>query len=324
MVLKDKRLILFIVFGLIVVNSVFVASTLSNLAQHYFFSSGHFVFQYDDSKLAIDRVGGFSYDVEGLIEELTVYVRNKDPVNSYVGSIEATVNDQGYTLAISLGPGTTRGYEISLNPHLTALAPIVLDVSVLVAGGEAGADLLAQRGAAIGDASIDGTIGAEWEDAKSYTNVPITPSGTASIWVKNDGANLYVALQFTADSSNPWVAFQLGATGCHPNGVDGALFGDDHYAATGYRDIRYIPEAITMDGVQNGVGAMVVGAGNRVTIEYKKPLNSGDAAGGDVVWGVGSTYSLVIAWDSNGGGSSGGSTSHRSASPLVRTIQIGA
>ncbi len=319
----NRRIFLYAIVGLILANSVFLASA-NVLTQTAFFSSGRFVFQYDETKLVVDRVGDFSYDSEGNIQQLAIYVKNRDSSNAYSGFIDATIGSQAYNVTVNLSAGATKSYSISLSPHLPVTEPIVLSINVLITGAGSGADLIAQKGAAIPDASIDGTKGAEWNDAKSYTNVPITPSGTANIWVKNDGTNLYIALQFTADSNNPWVAFQLGATGSHPTGADGGLFGDDNYAANGYKDVRIISDGITVDATQNGGGAITVGTGNLATIEYKKPLNSGDSAGGDINWSVGSTYNLVIVWDSNGGGSSGGSTSHRSATPIARTIQIGA
>ena len=108
-------------------------------------------------------------------------------------------------------------------------------------------------------------------------------------------------------------------------GADGALFGDDSYSANGYVDIRFTSgTSIQQDATQNGKGAISVGGGNIVTIELKKPLNSGDSAGSDIAWQAGNVYNLVIAWDSNGGGSSGGTTNHRSATPIARTILIGA
>jgi len=322
--LKTRRILLWTIIGLILANSLFLASAINIIVQSFFFSAGRFAFQYDETKVVVDRVGDFRYDNEGKLHELTVYVKNKDPSNAYSGYIEVIIDSQKYKVDINLSGGQTKGYDVDIDPHLAITGVLVINVNVIIAGA-GGADLIAQKGAAIDDASIDGTIGTEWNDAKSYTNVPITPSGTASVWVKNDGTNLYLALQFTADSNNPWVAFQLGATGCMDAGADGALFGHDSYAANGYKDIKYDGTGpIVVDVTQNGKGAINVGAGNLVTIELKKPLNSGDATGGDINWAVGSTYSLVIAWDTNGGGSSGGTTSHRSATPIARTILIGA
>jgi len=291
--------------------------------QSYFFWSGRFAFQYDETKLVVDRVGGFQYDSDGKLKGLTVYIKNKDPSNAYSGYVEVIIDSQKYKIDVNLNGGQTKGYDIDVEPHLTITGPLVIDVNVIIAGA-GGADLIAQKGAAIDDASIDGVLGPEWSDANSYTNVPITPSGTASIWVKNDGTYLYMTVQFTADSNNPWIAFQFGTSGCMDANSDGALFGHDSYAASGYVDIKYDgPGPIIVDTVQDGKGAMVIGSGNLVTIELKKPLNSGDASGGDIAWTVGNTYSLVIAWDSNGGGSSGGTTNHKSATPIARTILIG-
>lgn len=61
---------------------------------------------------------------------------------------------------------------------------------------------------------------------------------------------------------------------------------------------------------------------NLVTVELKKPLNSGDSAGKDVAWSEDNTYTLVIMWDSDGGGSNGGSVSHNTRTPMARTVFI--
>jgi len=321
---RTKKILVWTIIGIIIANSLLLASAVNVIMQSFFFSSGRFAFQYDDTKVVVDRIGDFKYDASGRLEELTVYVKNKNPTTPYSGYVEILIDSQAHKIDISLSGGETKGYTIEIEPHLDLTGPLVVNVNVIIAGTGT-ADLIAQRGAAIADALIDGTLGTEWDDAKAYTNVPITPSGTASIWIKNDGANLYIALQFTADSTNPWVAFQMDATGCMDAGVDGALFGHDSYAANGYVDIEYDGTGpILVDATQNGKGAMTVDAQMLVTIEMMKPLNSGDAAGGDMAWNVGSTYNIVIAWDTDGGGSSGGTTRHRAASPIARTILIGA
>lgn len=178
-------------------------------------------------------------------------------------------------------------------------------------------------GASIPDGSIDGTIGTEWDDAGHYTGVAIDPSGTAEIWTKNDGANFYIAVRFTADSNNPWITLQLGADSCMDNSADAAVFGDDNLAANGYRDAHFSGSDAPIDTSQDGVGAIAVDVGNVVTIELKKPLNSGDTAGDDINWAPLSENQMVIAWDSDGDGSSGGSANHRLGStPTSRTIRI--
>lgn len=189
----------------------------------------------------------------------------------------------------------------------------------------AGVDFAAIKATAIPDAQIDGTIGTEWNDAKHYTNIPINPQGTAEIWTKNDGVNLYFAIRFTADSNNPWLTLELGSAGIHNTGADLGVFGDDNLSPNGYSDASFATAAsVKADSIQNGVGAITVGAGNVITIELKKPLNSGDTTGKDISWAIGGTYTMVIAWDSNGGGSSGGKVDHTGGTtPTARTIFIG-
>ena len=73
--------------------------------------------------------------------------------------------------------------------------------------------------------TLDGTINtSEWSDAGHYTGVAIDPSGTAEIWVKHDSTDLYMAIEFTADITAPWVSLQLGTTGCMDNGADEVIF----------------------------------------------------------------------------------------------------
>ena len=57
-------------------------------------------------------------------------------------------------------------------------------------------------------------------------------------------------------------------------------------------------------------------------IEFKKEINSGDSSGNDIQWSENNTYSLVIMWDSNGRGSSGGSANHSSRPLIGRTVLI--
>jgi len=178
-------------------------------------------------------------------------------------------------------------------------------------------------GNTIEDAEIDGTIGSEWDDAGNYANVAISPQGTAEIWTKHDGTNLYIAVSFTADSSNPWLSVLFGRTTCMQTNTDGALFGHDNYAANGYQDISFGGlGVISIDASQEGKGAITVDSSNLVTAELKKPLNSGDSAGKDMAWTEDNTYAMIIMWDSNGGGSSGGIVGHSSGSATERTVLI--
>jgi hypothetical protein len=184
-------------------------------------------------------------------------------------------------------------------------------------------DFNAFRGNQIVDESIDGVIEAEWDDAANYADTVIEPQGTAEVWIKNDGTYIYIALQFTADSNNPWVAIQFDITSHMSSGADGAIFGHDRIGASEYRDISFGGVgSISVDATQNGVGAISVGDSNQVTIELKKPLDSGDSVGADIDWTVGDTYTLIFRWDSNGGGSSGGDSSHLSGPARNRAVFI--
>jgi hypothetical protein len=183
-------------------------------------------------------------------------------------------------------------------------------------------DLTMTYGNSITDRNIDGVVGAEWDDATSYTNVLISPIGNAQIWLKHDQTHLYIAAQFEGDSNNPWVAVQLGNPNCMTDGTDGALFGHDELSPDGYQDINFGGfGVIRADTSQDGVGAMQTSL-NSTTIELKKPLNTQDLEGKDIQWSEDKSYDIIIMWDSNGGGSSGGTISHNTISPKPKTIYL--
>ncbi len=184
-------------------------------------------------------------------------------------------------------------------------------------------ELNAYFGVPIEDSQIDGIIGEEWSDAGNFSGITINPQGSSNIIVKNDGENLYAALQFTVDSDNPWVAIMFASAGHMTTNVDGAVFGDDRLSANGYSDVRFGgPGIVSPDPDQNGKGAILVDSQNIVTIELKKPLNSGDSTGRDIAWATGNTYSLTIMWDTNGAGSNGGSVSHYNGALTSKTLFI--
>ena len=213
-----------------------------------------------------------------------------------------------------------------MKTYLHLIFVILLIAVFLVSMGTVFAEqtnFVACRGAAIPDNQIDGKIGAEWNDACIYKNVPIDPCGTAQLWFKQDGTNLYIAMQFQADSSKPWVAFEFGSSVCMSTSADGALFGDSNYCPNGYADVRFNNNpGVVVDKEQDGVGAININGSNFVTVELKKPLNSGDTAENAINWTLGHSYGFLMEWNSNGEGSSGGSTSHTGHAPTPRTISL--
>ena len=92
----------------------------------------------------------------------------------------------------------------------------------------------------------------------------------------------------------------------------------------GYIDGYFISSnQINADDIQDGVGAMNIEPRNLLTIELKKQLKSGDVTGKDIAWTEGEMYSIPILWDSDGDGSSGGSSSHHERTILkIKTILI--
>jgi hypothetical protein len=177
-------------------------------------------------------------------------------------------------------------------------------------------------GNSINNSDIDGIIGDEWDDITSYTNEKISPQGSAQIWLKHDQTHLYIAVVFEADSNNPWIALQLGNPNCMTSNTDGAIFGHDDLSPNGYQDISFGGFGIIRSDIsQDGIGAMDITM-NTVTIEIKKPLNTQDADGKDIQWSPANSYDIIIMWDSNGGGSSGGTTSHTSNNPKPKNIYL--
>jgi hypothetical protein len=208
---------------------------------------------------------------------------------------------------------------------LTLTLTLLFAAVVRVNPVQAQADLNAYSGTAIADSQIDGAIGDEGSDAGSYTGVAINPQGTADIYVKNDGENLYIAIELTADSDNPWVAIMFADAGHMTAGADGAVFGNDDLSANGYLDTFFGGAGIVgADTTQNGKGAITVDQQNHVTVELKKPLNSGDSKGRDIAWSTGNTYSVTIMWDTNGAGSSGGSVNHYNGALTAKTLLVNA
>ncbi len=201
------------------------------------------------------------------------------------------------------------------------MLPVVFVASVKFVFAQT--DFNAYLGTAITDGQIDGVIGSEWEDAGKFTNVSINPTGVADVWTKHDETYLYIALNFTADSNNPWVAFQFVGGDCMKEGVDGALFGHDNFSANSYQDIIFGgPPFIVKDSVQDGIGVINVDSSNMVTVELKKPLSSSNTVERDMSWTAGNEYAMIIMWDSDGGGSSGGTTDHMGGSRATKTILI--
>ena len=206
---------------------------------------------------------------------------------------------------------------------LTLALGLLITACAVITPVSAQHDFNAFLGNPIDDNEIDGAIGIEWDDTGNYTNVSISPQGTAEIWTKHDGTNLYMAVRFTADSNNPWVALLFGGTTCMEPDTDGSLFGHDSYAANGYRDISFHGfRTISVDASQDGTGAMTIDSSNLVTVELKKPLSSGDSDGEDMAWMEDNTYALIIMWNSNLYGASGGSATHSSGTPMERTMLI--
>jgi hypothetical protein len=174
--------------------------------------------------------------------------------------------------------------DIFKNPSkLIILCFVLVSPFAWVELGVGQPEFTAYGGSLVSDAQIDGVIGSEWDDAGKYLNASIFGNRTADVWLKHDNENLYLAYRFQADSNDPWTAVELTRNGCMVPNVDGVLFGHNEYSADGYQDMYFVGiGSIRMDTVQDGKGTIAVDSSNVVTVELKKPLDSGDSAGFDM------------------------------------------
>lgn len=195
---------------------------------------------------------------------------------------------------------------------------------------------------AVLDTDLDGdpATGA-WGDALSIT-VPLEtgaapPYGTARLYAKHDGANLFLRVDGSIDVPwlNPsgdrfWMGFQISQTQTahHGGGVwDGTFFGLWDGVAYAPQPV-YPPEPVDTHGfdrppaadvLQDVIGALQhfgTSAPFAFTAEWRRPLNSGDADDLNLRSDGVTTYNFFLTTDSNGGGSAGGTISHRQVTNL--------
>jgi len=199
-----------------------------------------------------------------------------------------------------------------------------------------------------------------WSDALSTTipleNGAAAPYGTATLYVKHDGKNVYYRIDGSIDTSwvsaagnHFWLGMQASQTGTSHHGGgggwDGVFFG--LWDGTDYTpEPTYPPTPVdtngfgkppTKDNSQNALGAMRYSGSAApfgFTAEWKKALNTGDTSDIALVADGTTTYNFFVTTDSDGGGSSGGNIDHSkitnlntmklapSAPPVVRDVAI--
>lgn len=189
---------------------------------------------------------------------------------------------------------------------------------------------------AVADGDLDGipSTGA-WSDALSTTipleNGEASPYGTATLYIKHDGTNVYYRIDgsidvpwISATANHFWLGIQISPTGTSHHGGgswDGIYFG--LWDGTDYSPSpTYPPTPVDTNGFgkppvkdvsQNAIGAMRYSgsaAPYSFTAEWKRALNTGDL--NDIAFvadGV-TTYNFFVTTDSNGRGSSGGNIDH--------------
>jgi hypothetical protein len=152
------------------------------------------------------------------------------------------------------------------------------------------------RNAGYGTPVIDGVMSAaEWATAARFdfqTNLPPFDGGgtaPASLFVMNDGSNLFFAVQISRPSyggaTNPGFIFDNNDDGCPEEGDDGFNMYVGLYSPVTLSDIHRFscPGApvnsvgcSTWDAEKNGTAA-AGSDGIYTTVEMSHPLNSGDA-----------------------------------------------
>jgi len=188
----------------------------------------------------------------------------------------------------------------------------------------------------VADIDLDGypNTGA-WSDALS-TSIPLengasAPYGTATLYIKHDGANVYYRIDGSIDvawvsatGNHFWLGMVVSQTGTSHHsgsGWDGIFFGlwdgTDYSPAPTYPptpiDTNGFSKPPAKDTTQNALGAMRYSgsaAPYSFTAEWKKPLNTGDTADITLVADGTTTYNFFVTTDSDGKGSAGGSIDH--------------
>jgi len=182
---------------------------------------------------------------------------------------------------------------------------------------------------AAGDLDGNPATGA-WEDALTVTipleNGAASPYGTALLSVKHDGTNVYFKVEGSIDV--PWssstgdhfwlgVIFSTSSSGHHQAGQDGVFFGEDAYTSGPPLlpvDTNGGGKPPSKDASQDLLGRMGVSgsaAPYAFTAEWMRKLSTGD--GNDIAFLADGTtsYWFYATTDSDGGGSRGGTISHK-------------
>ncbi len=194
----------------------------------------------------------------------------------------------------------------------------------------------------VSDADLDGdpATGA-WEDALNV-DIPLengeaAPYGIAALYVKHDGSNLYFRIDGAIDvgwvavaDDYFWLGMQVSATRTSHHGGgewDGTFFGlwnGDEYAP----QPAYPPRAVDTHGfdrppvsdtLQDVLGTLRYSGTQppySFTAEWRRPLDSGDLDDLRYEADGATSYNFFVTTDSDGGGSFGGSVSHRMVTNL--------
>lgn len=195
---------------------------------------------------------------------------------------------------------------------------------------------------AVQDPDLDGDPATgTWGDALTV-EVPLEngaadPYGVATLYVKHDGANIYLRLDGSMDvdwvntgDDYFWLGIQISPIRTsHHGGTewDGVFFGfwnGDSYTpqptyppkAVDTHGFERPPDPDELQDVHGALGTEGASAPFAFTAEWRRPLSSGDTDDVLLRPDGATTYNFFITTDSDGGGSSGGSISHRQMTNL--------
>ena len=204
------------------------------------------------------------------------------------------------------------------------------------------------RDVPVADSDLDGepSTGA-WSDALAV-DMPLengaqAPYGTATLYAKHDGSNLYMRLDGAIDvawlpsAEYFWLGIQISPTYTSHHGGgdwDGIFFGlwdGSEYLP----QPTYPPRAVDTHGfdrppvadtLQDALGTMRyrgTGAPYSFTAEWRRPLRSGDGEDLSYQADGATVYNFFVTTDSDGSGSAGGSIAHRMITNLnVMKIEV--
>lgn len=222
--------------------------------------------------------------------------------------------------------------RIHLRGYTVALAALLLTAVFTITVPAAPITLTVPYVASpVADADLDGdpSTGA-WSDAASFVlpleNGRTDAYGTARLYVKHDGTDAYARIDGKSDvlwvgasADHFWfgVLFSTTRNGHHQSGQDSVFFGESTLRSTAPVlpiDANGGGKPPAKDAQQDVVGEMRASGSAKpfdFTAEWRRKLNTNDARDVSFLADGTTAYYFYATTDSDGGGSRGGSISHK-------------